>query len=297
MEQSVFDTDTLIPESERRSCTYLRRNHDIVLGRTQELFFCMQYVGHYVCKKNYHIRRKLGESALLLLTLSGEGKLYYRGEVYCLAPGSCMLIDTRHFHEYHCVGEDWEFKYLHFEGAMTMEYLSLITKQYSPVFALSAEEFSSAEEALDRILDSTDGNRVEDYPGISCIIYGILMLLLSHNGQNGSNHTESTKTISNAAQYIRANYRQAIRTRDIAKAANLSRAYMSELFSRTFGISPHEYLIQFRLSMAKTMLLHSALSMTEIAEQTGFRDAASFSRIFRRENGISPTEYRETYTA
>ena len=180
---------------------------------------------------------------------------------------------------------------------MTEDYLALFAEQNRAVFSLDPEESRSIEQALDRILDFSEGNRIEDYPGISGIIYSMLMLLLSHNAQNRSCHAESTSTIYNAAQYIRDNHGRFIRTEDIAKAANLSRAYMSELFSRTFGISPHEYLIRYRLSMAKTMLLHSALSMTEIAEQTGFRDAASFSRIFRRENGLSPTAYRETYTA
>jgi len=297
MNSAVFDSSTLIPAAEQSSCRYLRRTHDIALGRTSELFYCMQYAGHYICRQDFHIRRKLAGSALILLTVSGEGRLYYRGSTSSLTPGTCILIDTRELHEYHSVSENWAFKYLHFEGAMTEDYLALAAEQNRAVFSLDPEESRSIEQALDRILDLSAGNRIEDYPHISGIIYSMLMLLLSHNAQNRSCHAESTNTIYNAARYIRENYRQFIRTEDIAKAANLSRAYMSELFSRTFGISPHEYLLRYRLSMAKTMLLHSALSMTEIAEQTGFRDAASFSRIFRRENGISPTEYRETYTA
>ena len=79
---------------------------------------------------------------------------------------------------------------------------------------------------------------------------------------------------------------------DVAHAVNLSRTGLFELFQKTYGIPPHEYLIEYRLSLAKDMLSNTSLSMTDIAAQTGFRDIFAFSRRFMDKTGMSPSEYR-----
>lgn len=295
MKKRRFDASAVIPDMELNACSYLRRNHDIALGTATDLFFCMNYIGHYVCTKEFHIKRKMSDTALLLLTISGEGRLLYRGNQYSLTQGTCMLIDPRRFHEYCSVGDRWEFKYLHFDGALTDQYLSYIEDHAGTVFSLSKDEFFQMERTLNHILDLTAGNEVHDYPGISGLIYNLLVLLLTHSREGSDIGSVGIKTISGAVAYIRKNYKEDIRTDDIARAVNLSRSYMSELFTHTFGISPHEYVVQFRLSIAKNLLMNSSFSITEIAEQTGFRDVSSFSRAFKRQIGISPIKYRATY--
>ena len=93
--------------------------------------------------------------------------------------------------------------------------------------------------------------------------------------------------MSEALAYLRQNYTQSISTEDIAQAVSLSRS----LFKHTYGISPYEYAIQLRLSVAKNMLLNISFSITEISERAGFRDIFSFSRFFKWEIGISPAQY------
>ena len=66
---------------------------------------------------------------------------------------------------------------------------------------------------------------------------------------------------------------------------------------QTYGISPHDYLISHRISIAKDMLLNTELSISEIAEQTGFRDVFALSRVFRQKQKLSPSEYRRKYKA
>ena len=93
MKSRFGDPRSLIPMDELETCSYLRRNQDVALGSIPDLFFCMQYVGHYVCGKDFHIKRSLHKEGLILLTLSGQGKLIYRNAEYTLTRGSCMLID------------------------------------------------------------------------------------------------------------------------------------------------------------------------------------------------------------
>ena len=291
------DVNLSIPAEEIESCSYLRRNHDIALGSIGELFFCMEFVGHYIGRKEYHIKRRFSTGATpLLMTISGKGKLIYHDVEYNLTRGSCMLIDLTNLHEYYTVSDNWEFKFLHFSGAMSQKYITYVEEHSKPVFTLLGNEFLQMDRTLDRILDMTEETVISDYASISGMIYALIMLLLSHDSNKSSIESPRGNAISEAAVYIQKNYMHNISTGDIAASVNLSRSYMSEIFTHTYGIPPHEYLVQFRLSVAKNMLLNTKLSVTEIAEKTGFRDIFSFSRIFKRELEISPAKYRQKYS-
>lgn len=291
MRNSESDTfGDLILAEEMYRCHYLRRNYDIVFGPAAELFFHMQYVGHYICKPEFHIKRVLGESVLFLLTVGGEGRLFYKNREYALRPGSVMLIDTSHPHEYAPVSDRWEFKYLHFWGAMSEEYQAYIEENSGAVFTPDEKVFSRADSILEQILDETGEDSVQDYAEISEHIYSLLTAVLSGGIQHGGVKSEAMRQ---ALAYIRWHYRENISTQDIADAVNLSRTYMSELFCQTYGMSPHEYLTMFRVSAAKEMLLQTSYSVSEIAEHTGFCDVFAFSRVFKRKTGDSPTAYRK----
>lgn len=256
----------------------------------------MEFVGHYIGNERFHIKCSQTRAGLLLLTISGRGKLIYRNAEYVLTRGSRMLIDIATLHEYYTVGDRWEFKFLHFSGAMSEKYITHIEEHSAPVFTLMGDEFLQMDRTLDRILDMTEEAVFSDYACISGLIYSLVTLFLSHGSGKSCDDSAGSKAMSDTIAYIRQNYMRSINTGDIAQAANLSRSYMSEIFTRTFGIPPHEYLVQFRLSVAKDMLLNTKLTVIEIAEKTGFRDIFSFSRIFRCEMDVSPAKYRQKYS-
>lgn len=269
------------------------RTEDIIVGSLQKLYFNMIYTGCYVCRRTFAVHRQRMLSFQLLLTLEGEGILRYQEKEYRLTPGSAMLINTWNSHEYQALDDGWKFKYLHFRGGMSDDYFTYINTQFGPVFPLHKRVFREAEERIDDIFRETDGIGVPDYPTVSSNIYSILTSFLSSKNAVGSAQ-KSSAAIQQAAAYIAENYRRNITTQEIAEAAYLSRSYMSELFSKTYGISPHEYLTMFRLSHVKEKLLNSTVSVSEIAEQTGFRDVFTLSRVFKQKFGMSPSEYRKS---
>jgi AraC-like DNA-binding protein len=61
------------------------------------------------------------------------------------------------------------------------------------------------------------------------------------------------------------------------------------------GTNFSEYLIQYRMSMAKKWLVETDLKISEIAEKAGYKIPQNFIRIFRKAEGITPGQYREQY--
>ena len=77
----------------------------------------------------------------------------------------------------------------------------------------------------------------------------------------------------------------------LAKQAALSRSTFFERFSRAVGIAPMEYLLAWRMALAKNLLRRKEGTVAEIAERVGYRSASSFSVAFSRHFGVPPTRY------
>ena len=78
---------------------------------------------------------------------------------------------------------------------------------------------------------------------------------------------------------------------ELAKQAALSRSTFFERFNREVGVAPMEYLLAWRMALAKDLLRRNAGRMAEIAERVGYASASTFSVAFTRHVGRPPTQY------
>lgn len=92
--------------------------------------------------------------------------------------------------------------------------------------------------------------------------------------------------------FIRNHYAEPITLADIAGAANISQSEAARCFKKNFGTAPFNYLIQYRLEVAKVMLQSGDLSITEIAMQCGFDSVSYFDRVFRKYYWLTPKAFR-----
>jgi AraC-like DNA-binding protein len=92
-----------------------------------------------------------------------------------------------------------------------------------------------------------------------------------------------------------ARYAQPLDVDDMAAAAGLSRAHFSRQFRRTFGESPHGYLLTRRLERAAALLRNTDRSVAEICFSVGLQSVGSFTSSFGRVYGRSPTAYRASF--
>jgi AraC-like DNA-binding protein len=92
-----------------------------------------------------------------------------------------------------------------------------------------------------------------------------------------------------------ARYAQPLAVEDMARAAGLSRAHFSREFRKTFGESPHAYLLTRRLERAAALLRGTDRSVAEICFAVGLQSVGSFTTSFTRTYRASPTAYRAKY--
>jgi AraC-like DNA-binding protein len=90
-----------------------------------------------------------------------------------------------------------------------------------------------------------------------------------------------------------ARYSERVDVAEMAGAAGLSKAHFSREFSRTFGESPHHYLLTRRLERAAALLRMTDWTVGEICVAVGLASLGSFTTSFKRAFGETPTEYRD----
>jgi AraC-like DNA-binding protein len=98
-----------------------------------------------------------------------------------------------------------------------------------------------------------------------------------------------------AKDLVDARYAEPLGVRDMARAAGLSRAHFSREFRRTFGESPHSYLLTRRLERAAALLRMTDRSVADVCWSVGLQSLGSFTTSFTRTYGMSPTAYRAAF--
>ncbi|QPC81827.1 helix-turn-helix transcriptional regulator [Phototrophicus methaneseepsis] len=100
------------------------------------------------------------------------------------------------------------------------------------------------------------------------------------------------KPIRLARHYMDHNYTAPITIEDVSREVALSPYYLIRSFRHVYRQTPHQYLVEKRIARAKELLRNSELSITEICVAVGYESLGSFSTLFRKVAGISPSSYR-----
>ena len=96
--------------------------------------------------------------------------------------------------------------------------------------------------------------------------------------------------------FVARNYGRSILVEDLAREAALSPSHFAQLFKRTIGMSPMQFVMTYRVEQARKKLAEHETPLIDIAMSCGFSDQAHFSRVFKQIAGQSPSKYRAQLT-
>ncbi|MEC0092279.1 helix-turn-helix domain-containing protein [Paenibacillus macquariensis] len=101
------------------------------------------------------------------------------------------------------------------------------------------------------------------------------------------------KSLIEIREYMNQCYNEPLSIRQLAEMADISPKYFGDLFKRTFGMSAMNYLTYIRINHAKRYLTESDELLRDIALKVGYSDEFYFSRIFKKEVGVPPSDYNK----
>ncbi len=253
----------------------------------------LERVGHMVAiPTQFYTNLSARNNVCLQYVTKGQGDYFVNNKLYHLQPHTLWLIPKDAYYYYVPDKNDpYEYFWIHCNGAGMQSLLNCIgiSEENPVVYNLQNEAVFPAFHALISLCKSDQTQ--------PCLLLSKLYTLFHAliDGPTEKAQAVSTNThpaIDSAIAYLKANFHQDIYLDDLAKTANLEKVYFTKKFKKQTGVSPMQFLIQFRIAHA-CRLLHTNLSLQEIASQCGFRDFTNFLQRFKNVFGITPTQYRK----
>lgn len=226
----------------------------------------------------------------LLYVISGTIEVELENSTMRVGENTLMIVPPRCGYRHTVLGNLGEVNYLwvHFTGSDVLSRLEkygimLFPKinQTNPINNISSR-FQKLFEGFAR----NDMFRESD-------LSALLDRLLIEVGRSIFNKKTEKISLSKSLRYINEFYTSDIKITYLASMENMCMTSYNLYFKKQMGISPTKYIIKLRMDSAKDLLKNSNLSIAEISTKCGYNDYNFFSRAFKNENGISPTEYRK----
>ena len=106
--------------------------------------------------------------------------------------------------------------------------------------------------------------------------------------------SNTLKKIQPSVDYLHEHFDDSsMRVEILAEKSGFHPRYFAKIFKDTYGVSPKQYLTQLRMEQARELILSNRYTVSQIAQMTGYLDIYHFSKTFKQENGISPSEYNK----
>lgn len=164
-----------------------------------------------------------------------------------------------------------------------------------PIFNYSENDLLI--ESLDKMITEARNAQASDLM-LSGLLYQFLACLV-HRKQSleptTDKNLDSALYVSKAVEYIENNFAGTLSVNGIAAFLKIDRSYLSTLFSRHLGISPRDFIINYRINKASELLGNPLLSIGDVARSVGYKDPLQFSKTYRKAKGVSPSGFRSNY--
>ena len=258
-----------------------------------ELYYVDKNSPRYKMPLHWHLEYEL------ITILNGSFELSLDGKSIILNEGDCAWIGDGVVHGgmpnnciYECVVFDLG-TLLHDTPICSLsasEFLAdkngftTIMKKGTPAAALADKIF----EAMEKEQKGYEWTTV----GLMWQLMGALLSTAQKQSVIISNRTKINR-LKNVLTYIRDNYSCAITLEELAQVADMSPRYFCRAFAQITGKTPIAYLNYYRIEAAGERLLMTEESITDIGFSCGFNDASYFSKIFLKEKGVTPSQYRK----
>lgn len=221
----------------------------------------------------------------VIYVFRGEGTAFCDGKQYTLGPGDVFIVFPDQIHSYVDFSQG-EYILLVINPSRLL-YLEEFIRSRIPVSALCTGSPTLAcliTDALTEFRAKSNG----------CIMDGYLTAFFGKLFQSMQFQQRSDlgDTVSRILSYCSQHYLEPITTRELCREFHISQSYVSHIFSGRLKISFSDYINAMRLNKAVPLLREPGLNMTQVAERAGFPTIRTFNRVFRRQFGCSPSEYR-----
>ncbi len=255
-----------------------------------ELYLC--FCGYAKCGAGHSFGPAVRPNYIIHYILEGRGSYTVDGVRYELEAGQGFLIEPRRQTFYQAdENEPWSYLWVGFDGKRAEEYLKGMGLGENRLI-YRCSHGSQLKETVLKMLRHNTYTASDQFilEGLLYSFFGVLsedMDILSASEKN-----TGSLYVKKAVEFIQNNYCNPIHITDIADYVCINRSYLYTLFQKELGVSPQDYLSNYRLTQASELLVITDISIESVAFSCGYRDPLVFSKAFKAKYGTTPSRYR-----
>ncbi|QII83053.1 AraC family transcriptional regulator [Jeotgalibaca arthritidis] len=249
----------------------------------------------------------------LVLLHGGNCRFLVGNQFFYLQPGQLLMLDGMTIHKAYVSGDpqDYERSVLRFDS----DWIRPLLQDINLERLLNLFEENSS--GLIRIFKKRDEAIIENMIGEIATLVDLeenrlnearlklaVVQLLIHISistdyiirKDQGFRDEKTEIAEKVSNFLFKNYHRSISIDDVSQAVNISKSYMSHVFKEVTGHTIMTYLMQYRLSKARSQITQEPNQLIKvISQENGFESEAHFSRFFKKNIGLSPSQYKKQY--
>jgi AraC family transcriptional regulator of arabinose operon len=227
-------------------------------------------------------------------TTKGKGCLLINHKQYIISENMGFFILPGVSHEYYRLDEIWETHWITFDGFAVQELLKNTLLSENSVFYL--QDYHLIEENFEKILRLA--KITSSFNRFQTSVYLYQFLIMCRNCISSTNRSKFTKQkqLAPVIAFLEKNFDTNPSLEEMAKLIDVTPHHLCRLFKEEFKIRPFVYLTKIRLQRAKELMMQTDnFTVKYVAQKIGYNDISYFCSIFKKYEGITPTEFRNMH--
>jgi len=255
------------------------------------LLFVDSYSHSITMDSNWTPSYTAADSCSFVLTSGGSAVVTIDGELYKLEPGFILHTPSKRKLNIQVITA-WQYTVLNYRN---------LESNHQP-FSLSEQSFvlyTGKQADLQQQLDALLNLYQQPAPITRLKAKASFFLVLQHMLQAAQQQARMKKSelMQQAVEFMHQHYHQPISVTEIAQVIGIERRRFAYLFERYTGMTPNHYMTSCRMKRSRELLRAQHYTVAQVAELVGYHDSFYFSRVFKKYNGMPPTDYRKQVSA
>lgn len=251
-------------------------------------------IGIQRCAPSYSFGPIIRDRYILHYVFEGEGVLRIDDKELKVKSNSFFLLPPDVLVQYQADEKNpWQYAWIHFHGFKSTEIVKSIGMTRKEPVYVPIEANSQLKDAVINLIMYKEN----EYAciGYMYILFDKMNRWTRHVEKKAGTNLRTMNYMREAIQYINTKYCESIMVQQIADHCGVDRAYLSKIFKYATGNTLQEYLIQFRIKRAKQLLKDTDLSVKYVSYSVGYNDPFTFSKVFKKQEGVSPSVWRKNH--